>query len=141
MSYLTVVPLRAAALAVAVASFSGTARAAATDYAFEVLNPVVRPSRDAADLRVRLVRVSDGQAVAGAPVSVERFGMWRNQPHKAPTPPWMAHAAGPAVAEAGGTHRLPAELTMPGTYRLTLSAMVPGEAEPVRGTVVVRAPY
>jgi hypothetical protein len=135
--------LRAAALAVGitVSGLAGAAYAAPMTYRFEVLDAQVRPSRDTTDLRVRLVRQADGQPVTGAALDDVRLGMWPIQLHKAPPAPWMPHVVGPAVAEGSGVYRLPADFPMTGSYRLTLSAHVPGEVEPVQSTVTVRAAY
>lgn len=138
------IPLRAAALAlgVAIGGFAGVAQAGTGDYRIEALDPQVRPGRDA-ELRVRLVRLADGQPVTGAVLDEARIGMWPTQLHKA-IRPWMAHAVEPVApvgAEGGGVHRLRADLGMAGDYRLRLAARVPGEAEPVRGAVKIRAAY
>ncbi len=138
-----IIPLRAAALAVGitVSSFAGAASAATGDYRFEVLEPQVRPSRDATVVRVRLVRLVEEQPVAGAALNEALLGMWPIQLHKVVATPWMAHAVGQVVAEGGGVYRLPAELTMTGSYRLTLAVRVPGEAEPVGGAVTIRVSH
>ena len=141
MPGVTSVPLRAAALALggAIGGFAGVAQAGTGDYRIEALDPQVRPGRDA-ELRVRLVRVADGQPVTGAVLDKARIGMWPTQLHKTMRP-WMAHAVEPIGAEGGGVHRLRADLGMAGDYRLRLSAGVPGEAEPVRGAVTIRAAH
>lgn len=142
MTISTRLPLHAAALALTLVGvgFAGAVQAAPDDYRFEVSEQRVRPGREPTELRLRLVRVSDGQPVPDAALRAEALGMWRVPVHKTITT-WMAHDTGAVVAEAGGAFRLPAELTMPGTYRLSLTASVPGESGPVRGTVVIRAAY
>lgn len=137
-----IMPLRAAALAlgIAVSGFAGAAYAAPMNYGFEVLDAQVRPSRETTEVRVRLVH-PDGQPVTDASLSEVRLGMWPIQLHKAPPAPWMRHAVGPAMAEGNGVYRLSADLPMTGSYRLTLSARVPGEAEAVHGAATIRVAY
>ena len=138
----TAIRLRAAALAcgVVIGGFAGVAQAGTGDYRLELLDPEVRPGRNAAELRVRLVRLADGQPVTGAVLDGARLGMWPTQLHKTMRP-WMAHAVEPTGTDGGGVYRLRADLSMAGDYRLRLAARVPGEAEPVHGAVTIHAAH
>ena len=135
-------PLRAAALALALAvgSFAGVAHASSDNYRFELVDSEVRPSQQAVTLRMRLVQAVTGEPVSGAAVEATRFGMWPFAPHKTMRP-WMAHAAGPIVADGNGVYHLPVEVPMTGSYHLTLSAQIPGGAEPLRDTVRIRVAH
>lgn len=129
-----------AALAVlTVAGCTGASQAPPERYAFEAMDRQVRPDRDA-EIRVRLINRSDGRPVAGAVIQEPRLGMWPATLHKT-IRPWMSHTVSPAVAEGDGVYRFRADLAMAGNYWLTLAARVPGEAEPLRGTVRIRAAY
>ena len=64
-------------------------------------------------------------------------------PHKGTLPGGMTTEMGGEVkflnSPAPGLYRLMADVSMPGKWRLDLSATVPGEPEPVSGTVVFGA--
>ncbi|MCO6416172.1 FixH family protein [Siccirubricoccus sp. KC 17139] len=130
-------PLHAAALAVAVAGCASAFQTSSESYRFELVDSQVRASDTGVQLRVRLVRLPDNRPVTGAEIYGQRLGMWMSG-YKTTT--WrMTAAVGPAEAEGNGVYRLRAELPMAGEWSLSLSARVPGEARPVRGTVRVRA--
>jgi len=52
----------------------------------------------------------------------------------------MAAPADAAPAAEAGVFKVNAQPSMGGTWALTLDAKVPGEIEPVRGTVTVMVP-
>lgn len=130
------IPLRAAALAVAVAGRASAFQTSSESYRFELVDPQVRASYQNTQLRVRLVHLPDNRPVTGATIYSERLGMWMSG-YKTATPRMTAEV-GPAEAEGNGVYRLPAELPMAGEWGLYLTARVPGEAQPVHGTIRVR---
>jgi len=78
--------------------------------------------------------VPDGKAVSDAIVIQTKFDM---------APEGMAEMAAPAKTSATGepgVYQVEAQPSMGGKWALTLSAKVQGEAETVRGTVVVPVP-
>lgn len=101
------------------------------DYAFEAVPEALSPGHNRV-LRVRLLRLADGEPVSGATILGPRLGMWAPSQHKA-IGYWMNHVVGPAVAEGDGVYRFAADLPMPGNYHLSLTAQVAGDPEPVSG--------
>lgn len=131
------IPLRAAALAVAVAGCASAFQSSSERYRFELVDSQVRAGGQGTQLRVRLVHLPDNRPVTGAEIYGQRLGMWMSG-YKTVTSR-MAAAVGPAEAEGHGVYRMHAELPMSGEWSLSLTARVPGEAQPVRGTVRIRA--
>jgi hypothetical protein len=133
-------PLRAAALAAAVAGCAPGLQPTSRNYRFEALTQEVRPRTDAA-VRVRLVRLPEGRPVTGAQINEHRFDMFMSG-YKVTTFSMVEGAGPPPVAtveEGNGVYRVHALVPMAGDWTMTLVARVPGEAEPVRGTVRLRA--
>ena len=109
------------------------AMAAPQDYRFELAGPPAR-SANATLVKVRLVHVPDGKPVSGAVIDQSRFDMG---------PEGMAEMGAPVKAlppTEPGVYAFEAQPSMPGNWGLTLSARVPGETQPVRGTVTVPVP-
>ena len=82
--------------------------------------------------------------MVGAVIDNQRLGMWMSGSENfssriTAASSRMAAAVGPAEAEGNGVYRLHVELPMAGEWSLSVTARVPGEAQPVRGTVRVRA--
>jgi hypothetical protein len=108
------------------------ALAGAQDYRFEMAGEPAKSGK-ATLIKIRLVHVPDGKAVSDAIVIQTKFDM---------APEGMAEMA-PAKASATGepgVYQVEAQPSMGGKWALTLSAKVQGEAETVRGTVVVPVP-
>lgn len=129
----------AATLALSVAGCASLFPPIARDYRFEAVDRQVRPSRDA-EMRVRLVHLPDNRPVSGAVITEHRFTMLMS--HYKMTTTLMVEGADPppvlAVDEGNGVYRVHAQLPMAGDWRATLTARVPGEALPVRGTAAIR---
>jgi YtkA-like len=109
------------------------ARAGAQDYRFEIAGEPAKSGK-ATLIKVRLVHVPDGKAVTDAIFIQTKFDMG---------PEGMAEMAAPAKTSATaepGIYQVEAQPSMGGKWALTLSAKVQGEAETVRGTVVVPVP-
>ncbi len=109
-----------------------TAYAAPADYVFEPVSAEVRNGKDS-EFAVRLRNKTTGKPVEGAVLFRTRLDM---------SPDSMAemtakHAAMPSTE--AGVYRFKADFTMAGSWALKLMAKVPGEAETVQGTVVLRA--
>ena len=123
--------IRLFASALAVAITNGAVFAAAGDYRFEASGTPQRTTEGKSVILVRLIRVADGAAVPGAIIVQIRADMG---------PAGMADMTAPtkALGEAEpGVYRLEMQPGMAGKWALTLTARVQGEAEAVRGTVVV----
>lgn len=105
--------------------------AVSTTYEFSVTPPEV--SMDGGVVDVRLVHQATGKPVADAVIFETRFDM---------EPEGMGGMAASVTAQnslAPGVYRFTLKPTMAGRWALKLSAKVQGEAETVRGVVVVTA--
>jgi hypothetical protein len=105
--------------------------AAMSPYEFSALSPDVSVGGGAVD--VRLIHKPTGKPVTDAVIFETRFDM---------EPEGMAAMAAQATAQgspAPGVYRFAVKPTMDGRWALKLSAKVQGEAETVRGSVVVTA--
>jgi hypothetical protein len=117
----------AAALACGFAYFTLPARAAATDYHFELVGkPQLSGQKDI--VQVRLVHATDGKPVSDAVIFESTADMG---PQGMPTMP----APVKALPAKGGIYSFEVAPGMAGTWALHLAAKVQGEAETVRGTV------
>ncbi|MEW5963007.1 MAG: FixH family protein [Pseudomonadota bacterium] len=124
--------VRAGLAALAVATMTANVAAGATDYAFEPVTPDVKNGAGS-EIAVRLVHKPSGKPVSGAVLFRTRLDM---------APENMAdmtakHAAMPSAEP--GIYRFKADLTMAGGWAFRIMAKVPGEAETVEGTVVLKA--
>ncbi|PWC26746.1 FixH family protein [Teichococcus aestuarii] len=128
--------LRAAVLgAVSVLATSPLAHgafAAARDYRFELTG--ARPAGPGrTDVSVRLLRVSDSKPVPDAVIFQMKADM---------APAGMPTMTGSVIGQDGhhpGVYRFLVETGMAGSWALTLSAKVQGEAETVRTTLTFNA--
>lgn len=121
-------------IAASAAAFAGLvtttilpARAAATDYRFELVGkPQLAGQKDM--VQIRLVRVSDGKPVPDAVIFESTADMG---------PAGMATMTAPVkpMPAKGGIYSFEVDPGMAGTWALHLAAKVQGEAETVRGTV------
>ena len=118
--------------ALAVMPAAAPAVAAATDYKFEIVT--AQPSGpQKTDVTVRLVHAADNKPVADAVIFETHADMG---PDGMPTMPGDVTASSP---QPGGTYRFQVATAMAGTWALTLSAKVQGEAQTVKGTVNFKA--
>ncbi len=103
-----------------------------TTYAFSTATPEIAADGDTI-VDIRLVHKATGKPVAGAVIFDTRFDM---------EPDGMGGMAAQATAmgsPAPGVYRFKLKPTMAGQWALKLSAKVQGEAETVRGVVVITA--
>ena len=98
------------------------------DYRFEAVQPHVAISPQTA-VAVRLVHLPTGKPVTDAIMLPARMEM----PMAGMAP--MTTKVSPAKPDGQGAYVFTADLTMAGTWLLTLSAKVQGEAATVTGTV------
>lgn len=117
----------AVALACGLVFSAVQAKAASTDYRFElVAKPQVAAGKDT--VNIRLVRVADGKPVPNAVIFESKADMG---------PAGMATMTAPvkAMPAKGGIYSFEVDPGMAGTWALHLAAKVQGEAETVRGTI------
>ena len=107
--------------------------AAAQDYRFEVVGPLVKSGK-ATIVKIRLVHLPDSKPVPGAVIFQTRFDMG---------PDGMANMMAPAkLVRSSDTnlYQLELEPQVGGNWALSLSAKVQGETGTVTGTVPVTIP-
>jgi len=122
----------AIASVVTILQLTAPAHAAGKDYRFEVVQS--RPAgKNLTDITVRLTHAPDGKPVTGAVIFQTKVDMG---------PSGMGEMTGkvtPQSADPAGLYHFRTETGMAGTWALTLSAKVQGEADTVRGTVTFDA--
>ncbi len=131
------------AAALIVLSSAACAADRSQDYRFEVVDQPVAVSAHS-EFNVKLTKTSTGQPVENAKITSSRLGMtMTHPPHKSATPGAMTTEMGGDVKVLGspspGLYRLMGDVSMPGTWKLDLTATVPGEAQPVEGTATFKA--
>jgi len=124
--------IRAGLAALAFATLTTSVVAGAADYGFEPVTADVKNGAGS-EIAVRLVHKPSGKPVSGAVLFRTRLDM---------APDNMAdmtakHAAMPSTEP--GVYRFKADLSMAGGWAFRIMAKVPGEAETVEGTVVLKA--
>jgi hypothetical protein len=108
------------------------ARAGGKDYRFDVVQAQLA-GKNLTDVTVKLTHVPDGKAVPGAVIFQTKVDMG---------PSGMGEMTGkvtPQTPNPAGLYHFRTETGMAGTWALTLTAKVPGEADTVRGTVTFDA--
>jgi hypothetical protein len=97
---------------------------------------------------VRLVEVSNGEPVNDARILKKQLQMMMWRPRvagKGPSPASISEPMAEDVKYIGqvgsGLYGFLGDVSMPGKWRLGLSANVPGEAEPVSGTAKFTASH
>jgi hypothetical protein len=108
-------------------------------YRFDVLDQPV-PVGAHTELTVKLTDASTGQPVQGATITGAGLEMtMTHPPHKGSPPGGMTTTMTGDVkfvrSSGPGLYQLMADVSMPGKWKLDLSANVPGETKPVRETV------
>lgn len=122
-----------AALALFLASTANVVLAAAKDYRFETVGPIMKSGKSTI-VKVRLIRISDGKPIPDAVIFQTRLDMGPNG---------MASMTAPVKAATStepGIYAFEIAPSMAGNWGLTLAAKVQGEAETVRGIVTVAVP-
>lgn len=131
--------INAFALVALVSLVAACASTEAPDYRFEVVDQPVAVGAHS-EFDVRLTEVSTGQPVSNATISTSALEMTHYRPATGKgTPPGGVRV--PMTGEvkflgpAGpGLYRFMGDVSMPGTWQLTVSANVPGKSEAVDGT-------
>ena len=141
--YLAVRPIMGA-LAAAMISLSSAAYAAdrSQDYRFEVVDQPVTASAHS-EFNVKLTKADTGQPVENAKITRNRLEMtMAHPPHKGSPPGGMTTKMGGELKFLGtpapGLYRFMGDVAMPGTWKLDLSAAVPGEAQAIEGTATFK---
>src|SRR5512144_84738 len=120
------------------------ASAKSPDYRFDVVDQPVAVSAHS-EFDVRLTEVSTGQPVSNATISTSALEMTHYRPPTGKgTPPGGVRVpmAGEVkfLGPAGpGLYRFMGDVSMPGTWQLTVSADIPGKSEAVDGTATFEA--
>ncbi len=128
--------LKLAALALLIA-VSGTnlisvpSFAAAQDYRFELVDQTIHMGHDVS-IAVRLTQISTGKTIANATITGQKLQMLMGDMGM----PGLVKALTP---DANGIYHFAGDVTMAGSWQLDLSATVPGEKEPVAGTLKFQA--
>lgn len=107
-------------------------------YRFEVLNQPV-PTRTHSTIAVRLVHEADGQPVAGATVTDAALKMRMLHFRRLGKGTWHPNRVHEREirfvgSPGGGIYEFLGDVSMPGTWTLSLTMRVPGQASPVQGT-------
>ena len=121
----------AGAAALALVFAAAEVRAGANDYRFEAAGPPQKTQAGKSVVPVRLVHVPDGKPVPSAVIFESKADMG---------PAGMADMGAPIQAlgeSAPGVYRFEVQPGMAGKWALHLAAKIQGEAETVRGSVVV----
>jgi hypothetical protein len=122
----------AAAITLAAAGLSATARAEIDDYEFQLIQSEVKQG-NATEIAVRLVDKRTGKPVPDAVIFAQRVDM---------APDGMEAMAAPIEALPStepGIYRFKAQLAMAGGWRLSLGAKVQGETGTLESQLVFKA--
>jgi hypothetical protein len=122
----------ALAASLMLAAIQGPARAAASDYEFQLTQAEI-PQGDAAIIAVRLIDTRSGDPVSDAVIFATRLDM---APDGMET---MTTKIEALPATEPGIYRFKANLSMEGGWRLSLAAKVQGEAETVQSELTLKA--
>jgi hypothetical protein len=125
-----------------VSLIAACASAKSSDYRFDVVDQPVAVGAHS-EFDVRLTKVSTGQTVDKATIASTTLEMTHYRPSAKGAPGGVRmpmagdvkflRSAGP------GLYRFMGDVSMPGIWKLTVSASVPGESEPVDGTATFEA--
>ncbi len=122
-----------AALLIATAAVAPlTANAAAADYEFQPVSLQAKAGQPV-EIAVRLLHKPDGKPVTNAIIFTARLDMGPERMEEMTVPVEKLSGGEP------GVYRFKTKLTMEGNWSLFLAAKVPGEAETVKGKLVVKA--
>lgn len=136
--------ITAFSLVTLVSLLAACASAKSPDYRFEVVDQPVAVGAHS-EFDVRLTEVSTGQPVSDAMISNIALEMTHYRlPTGKGTPPGgvrvpMAGEVKFIGPDGPGLYRFMGDVSMPGTWKLTVSAHVPGESEPIEGTATFEA--
>jgi hypothetical protein len=108
------------------------ARAAITDYDFQLLQNEIRKG-DSAEIAVRLTDKRTGKAVPGAVIFAQRIDMAPDSMEE------MTSSIAAIPSTEPGVYRFKVNLTMAGGWRLSLGAKVQGETGTVESRLTFKA--
>lgn len=108
-----------------------TACSRAAPYEFVTATPDVAMGETVVD--VQLKNTAAGTLVSDAIISATRLDMAPDNMAG------MKSTIEPQVSDQPGVYRFKANFSMTGTWALSVSAKVPGQAQPINGTVVFKA--
>lgn len=121
------------------------ASAKSPDYRFEVVDQPVAVGAHS-EFDVRLTKVSTGQQLSNVTISNSALAMTHYRPPVAGAGGYPSTFRVPMPSEVkfigpdgAGLYRFMGDVSMPGTWKLTVSANVPGESEPIDGTATFEA--
>ncbi|MDE1900597.1 MAG: FixH family protein [Alphaproteobacteria bacterium] len=123
--------LQSIVLAALVAGGAVQSHAATQDYRFEIAEPPVHMGHDA-PVGVKLTNTVTGKPVTGAMITDQKLAMLMGGMA-------MPTAVKALLPDADGTYRFTGDVTMAGDWQLDLTAQVPGEKDPVHGTIKFQA--
>jgi hypothetical protein len=124
--------LAAAQICVAMIGTATIARADVKDYEFQLVDPAVKIG-PAAIVTVRLVNKKTGKPVPDAVIFASRLDMTPD------SMPEMTTKLTPMPGSEPGIYRFKANVSMAGSWQLSLGAKVQGESGTVQGKLVIRA--
>ena len=136
--------ITALAAAALVSVIAACTSAKSPDYRFDVVDQPVAVGAHS-EFDVRLTEVSTGQPVSNATIASSTLEMTHYRPPSGKgTPPGgvrvpMSGEVKFIGPDGPGLYRFMGDVSMPGTWKLTVSANVPGESEPVDGTATFEA--
>jgi len=122
----------AALLIVTAATAPQTANAAAADYEFQLVSQQAKTDQPV-EIAVRLLHKPEGTPVTNAVIFTSRLDMGPESMEEMKVPVEKLSGSEP------GIYRFKTKLTMEGNWALSLAAKVPGEAETVKGKLIVKA--
>ncbi len=122
----------AALLIVMTAAAPQVANAATADYEFQLVSQQAKTDQPV-EIAVRLLHKPDGTLVTNAVIFTTRLDMGPESMEAMTVPVEKLSGGEP------GIYRFKTKLTMEGNWALSLAAKVPGEAETVKGKLIVKA--
>jgi hypothetical protein len=120
----------------AVSLIAACASVKSPDYRFDVVDQPVAVGAHS-EFDVRLTDVSTGQPVSNATIAASSLEMTHYRPTRGAAPPAKVPMPGEVQyigPDGPGVYRFMGDVSMPGTWKLTASAKVPGKSEPINGT-------
>jgi YtkA-like protein len=130
-SYTYARALQAALIGIAMTGSATLARADIKDYEFQLVDKTTK--KGDAIISVRLIHKPDGKPVPDAVIFATRLDMAPDGMQE------MAIKVTPMPGTEPGTYRFEANLTMAGSWQLSLGAKVQGETGTVENKLVLRA--
>ena len=126
-----------------VSLLAACASAKPPDYRFEVVDQPIAVGAHS-EFDVRLTEVSTGQPVSNVTIVTSSLEMMHYRPPTKGAPPAglrvpMGGEVKFIAPDGSGLYRFIGDVSMPGTWQLSVSANVPGKSEPMDGTATFEA--